>query len=288
MLDRRVVRVAILEDAEAEPLHRATFDLSLHERRVDRLAHVVALPEARHRDNSGLLVDLDLCCARGVGDGRVGRQIDLARLGLDDRGERLQLCAGPGEQLAIAPGRCRGHVGNADLLLRRTLRDHFTVDDLEVGRVDLELLAGDLEDLLTDVLGRLLDGLAGNERCARGERAGADGRRVGVRIVVGDPLVGHADRLRHDLRLDRLRAVADVGRSREHVDAAVRLDLDPRLRRVAVLVHPRRVLDCREAAAGLDCHGRLLAHVGSCVVGEMAEPLPGTDTQSACLGGRQA
>ena len=37
-------------------------------------------------------------------------------------------------------------------------------------------------------------------------------RRVGVRVVVRDPVVRDADRLGDDLRLDRLRAVADVGR----------------------------------------------------------------------------
>ena len=40
----------------------------------------------------------------------------------------------------------------------------------------------------------------------------------------------------------------------EHVDAPVRLDLDPRLRRVAVLVHPGRVLDRRDPAACVLCH----------------------------------
>ena len=175
-------------------------------------------------------------------------------LRLDDRRVRLQLGAGAGDQLAVAPRRSGGHVGHADLLLRCALRDHLTVDDLEVGRIDLELLAGDLEDLLAHVLGRLLDRLAGDERRPRGERAGADRRRVGVGVVVGDPLVRDADRLGDDLGLDRLRAVADVRGAGEHVDATVRLDLDPCLRRVAVLVHPRGVLDRREAAAGLDCH----------------------------------
>ncbi len=175
-------------------------------------------------------------------------------VGLDDRRERLQLGAGAGDQLAVGPGRRGGDVGHADLLLRRALRDHLAVDDLEVGRIDLELLAGDLEDLLPHALGGLLRRLARDERRARGERAGADRRRVGVRVVVRDPLVRHADRLGDDLRLDRLRAVADVRGAGEHVDPAVGLDLDPGLRRVAVLVHPRGVLDRREAAAGLDCH----------------------------------
>ena len=184
----------------------------------------------------------------------MGREIDLPGLGLDDRRVRLQLSAGAGDQLSVGPRRRGRDVGHADLLLRRALGEHLAVDDLEVGRIDLELLAGDLEDLLAHVDGGLLGSLARHERRPRGERAGADGRRVGIRVVVRDPLVGHADRLGHDLGLDRLRSVADVRRAGEDVDAAVRLHLDPRLRRVAVLVHPRRVLDRREAAAGLDCH----------------------------------
>src|SRR5439155_6641838 len=149
---------------------------------------------------------------------------------------------------------CGGHVRDGDLLLRRALRDDLAVDDLEIVGIDLELLARDLENSLSHLERGLLRGLARDERRARRERSGADGRRVGVRVVVGDPVVGDADRLGHDLRLDRLRAVADVGGAGEDVDAPVGLDLDPRLRRVAVLIHPRRVLDRRDAAALMDSH----------------------------------
>ena len=51
------------------------------------------------------------------------------------------------------------------------------------------------------------------------------GGRVGVRVVVRDPVVGDAERLGDDLRLDRLRAVADVRRAGEDVDAPIRLIL---------------------------------------------------------------
>ena len=182
------------------------------------------------------------------------RDVDPAGLGVHDRRERLELRARAGDQLAVGPGRRRRDVRHRDRALRRTLGHHLAVDDLEVGRVDLELLARDLEDLLARLLGCLLDRPSRDERRARRERARADGRRVGVRVVVGDPVERHADRLGDDLRLDRLRAVPDVGGTGEHVDAPVRLDLDPRLRRVAVLVHSRGVLDCRESAAGMDCH----------------------------------
>ena len=182
------------------------------------------------------------------------RQVNLPGLRLHDRRVRLQLRAGAGDQLTVGPG-CRGsHIRDADFLLRRALGQDLAVDDLEVGGVDLELLAGDLEDLRAHRESGLLRGLARDERGARRERPRADGRRVGVRVVVGDPLVRHADRLGDDLRLDRLRPVADVGCPGEDVDSPVRLDLDPGLRRIAVLVHPGRVLDRREPAALVDGH----------------------------------
>ena len=43
---------------------------------------------------------------------------------------------------------------------------HLAVDDLEIGRVDLHLLAGDLEDLLLHLERGLLGRLPGDERRA--------------------------------------------------------------------------------------------------------------------------
>src|SRR6188472_505959 len=249
-----VVRVAVLEHAEPEALDGTALYLALDERRVDRAADVVDLDQARHPDDAGLVVDLDLGRAGGVRDRGVGRAVDLPRLGVDDRREVLELRPGARDQLAVRPRRRGGDVGNGDLLLRRALGQHLAVHDLEVGGVDLELLARDVEDPLPDSLGRLLDRLARDERRTRRERPGADGRRVGVRVVVRDPVVRDADRLRDDLRLDRLRPVGDVGRAREDVDATVGLHLDPRLRRVAVLVHASRVLDRRDPAALVHSH----------------------------------
>ena len=250
----RIVRVALLEHREAEAHQGAALDLALDQRRVDRPPDVEALPQVVDADLAGLVVDLDLRRAGGVGDRGVRRAVDLAGLGLDDRRVRVQVCACPGDQLAVRPRRRCGDVWHADLLLRGALGDHLAVDDLEVVRRDLELLGRDLEQLLLGAQGRLLDRLAGDEGRARRERARADGRRVGVRVVVGDPLVGDAERLGDDLALDRLRPVADVGRAREDVDTPVGLDLDPRLRRVAVLVHPRRVLDRRDPSANMLRH----------------------------------
>src|SRR5205814_5831205 len=126
--------------------------------------------------------------------------------------------------------------------------DHLAVFDLEVARVDLELLRGDVDDPLPHPLGGEAHGVAADERPARGERPRADGGRVRVRVVHRDPVVRDAERVGHDLRVYRLRALADVDGAGEDVDAAVRLQLDPGLRRVAVLVHAGRILDRREAA----------------------------------------
>ena len=52
---------------------------------------------------------------------------------------------------------------------------HLAVGDLEVARVDLELLRRDLEHLLPRPLRRVAHGVAADERAARGERTGADG-----------------------------------------------------------------------------------------------------------------
>ncbi len=182
------------------------------------------------------------------------RGVDPAGLRLHDRRVRVQVGAGAGDQLAVHPGRRCGDVRDADLLLRRALGDHLAVDDVEVLRLDLELLRRDLEQLLARRQRGLLTALPATKVAREANVPGADRRRVRVRVVVRDPLVRDAERLGDDLALDRLRAVADVGGAGEDVDAAVRLDLDPRLRRVAVLVHAGRVLDRRDPAA------RVLGH----------------------------
>ena len=164
VIDRGVVRVAVLEHAEPEALHGAPLDLPLDEGGVDGEPDVVDLDEARHAHHAGLVVDLHLGRAGRVRDRGVGGKVDLAGLGVDDRRERLQLRARPGDQLAVRPRRRGGHVRDGDLLLRRALCQHLAVDDLEVGRVDLELLARDVEDPLANALGCLLDRLAGDER----------------------------------------------------------------------------------------------------------------------------
>src|SRR5262249_30355397 len=140
----RVVGVALLEHRQAEAHQGAALDLALDEGRVDRPPDVEALPQVLDPDLAGLVVDLDLRGAGRVGDRRVRGAVDLAGLRLDDRRVRVQVRAGAGDQLAVRPGRRRGDVGDADLLLRGALGDHLSVDDLEVVRRDLELLGGDL------------------------------------------------------------------------------------------------------------------------------------------------
>ena len=254
MLGVRVVRVAGLEHAEPESHHRPALDLPLNERRVDRAADVEALYEPEHGHLAGLVVHLDLRRTGRVRDRGVGREVDLPGPGVDDRRVGFELGAGAGDELAVPERRRARDVCDRHLLLRRALRDHVTVDDLEVGGVDLHLLGRHVEDLLPHLLGRLQHRVPGDERRARGEGSRAHGGRVGIRVVEGDPVERDADRLGDDLRLDRLRAVSDVGRPREDVHAPVGLDLDPGLRGIAVLVHPGRVLDCSRAAASVLGH----------------------------------
>src|SRR5205085_6520034 len=83
---------------------------------------------------------------------------------------------------------------------------------------------------------------------------GADRRGIGVRVVHRHPVVWHAERVGDDLRVNRLRSLADVDRSGEHVDSAVWLELDPGLGGIAVLVHPGWVLDCREPSSLVHGH----------------------------------
>src|SRR4029077_15823855 len=107
----------------------------------------------------------------------------------------------PADQLAVVVGRGAGDVGDADALLRRTLRRYLPVLDLEGARVDLELLGRDVEDALAHALGREAYGVAADECPTRREGARADGRGVGVRVVHRHPVVWDAERVGDDLRV---------------------------------------------------------------------------------------
>ena len=85
VLDRRVVRIAVLGQRQPEAHDRAALDLSLDERRVDRAADVVDLHHLLDDDFSGLVVDLDLGDARGVRDRRMRFDLDLAGRVVDCR-----------------------------------------------------------------------------------------------------------------------------------------------------------------------------------------------------------
>ena len=143
----------------------------------------------------------------------------------------------------------RGDLADRHLLVGRALHVDHAVLDVEVGGVDLHRLTGDLEHLLLGLLGGLEHREPADEGAARGERARAERRGVGVRDVHVDRLVGHAERVGHDLRVHGLGALAEVDGAGEDVDAPVGLDLDPGLRRVAALVHAGGVLDRGEAAS---------------------------------------
>src|SRR5207253_10092043 len=89
--------------------------------------------------------------AGSVRDRRVRLDLHLPG-GVVDVGERLQRGRGAADQLAVVVRRRAGDVRDADRLLRRALGRHLAVRDLEVARVDLELLRGDVEDPLAHTL----------------------------------------------------------------------------------------------------------------------------------------
>ena len=171
-------------------------------------------------------------------------RLDLHRaVVIVDVGVRLQRRTGARNQLTVVPCRGGGNFRNPDLPVRSSLGNDLAVDDVEIAWRDLELLRRNVEDAFTCLLGRETDGVAADERAARREAPGAHGGRVGVRVVVGDPLEGDAERVRDDLCVHGPRSLADVDRAGEDVDAAVGLELDPGLTWVAVLVHAGGVLD---------------------------------------------
>src|SRR5439155_11022553 len=169
-----------------------------------------------------LVVDLHFRHAGGVRDRRV--RLDLhGAVVVVDIGIRLQRRAGAGDQLAVVPCCGRGDFGDPDLSVGSSLGNDLTVHDVEIPGCDLELLRRNVEDAFTCLLGCEADGVAADERAARGEAPGAHGGRVRVRVVVGDPLEGDAERVRDDLRVHGPRSLADVDRAGEDVDAAVGL-----------------------------------------------------------------
>ncbi len=175
----------------------------------------------------------------GIADARVGVRHRI----------RLEVHAGARDQLTEAPGAGGRHLADRHPPVGRPLDVDHAVLDVEVCGVDLHRLAGDLEQLLLGLPGRLEHRQAADEGAARGERAGAERRGVGVRDVHVDRFVGHAERVGHDLRVHRLRSLPEVDRAGEHVYAPVGLDLHPGLRRIAPLVHAGGILDRGEPAS---------------------------------------
>ncbi len=173
----------------------------------------------------------------------MGVELDGAGLGIDG-GVRLERRARAGDQLAVGPRslplRRRRPRPSSPARRGRTPRRRRSRGRRRRPRATCEAMSSTRSRRL---LGRVADGVAADERAARGERARADGRRVGVRVVHRHPVVGHAERVGDDLGVHRPGALADVDRAGEDVDAPVRLELDPGLARVAVLVHAGGVLD---------------------------------------------
>ena len=95
--------------------------------------------------------------------------------------------------------------------IRGTFHADHSVLNLKVLGAYLHYLRCHLEDAGLDVGSRVADGVAGYERRTRGERPGANRRRVGAVVVPGNPVEGHADRFGDDLGLDRDCPIANLG-----------------------------------------------------------------------------
>ena len=213
-----------------------------------RRAGLIARPTSKHAYAS---TDLAVSSSTSTSHAQAAYEIvewgggrpPLSRV--DDRRVRLQLRSGAGDELAVAPGRGRGHVLTPIFSAARPSRSPRRRRSR--GRpVDLHSLPRSRGS--SPPGGRLLTAFPATNVA----------RDANVPVQTGDesvfdcrtcPVVGNADRLGDDLRLDRLRAVADVGRAAKTSMRPSGFTLIQRLRRVAVLVHAGGVLDRRDPVA---------------------------------------
>jgi hypothetical protein len=140
-------------------------------------------------------------------------------------------------------------LADVDLLLRRSLEaDEARAVGLQVLRVHLQLVGGDLEQDLPGLAGRHDHGVADAVGAAAGERPHAVGAGVGVGGVDDDVPDRDAERLRRALGDDGPQPLAEIHRGERDHEPAHGGGVDERLRRVAAEVHPGRVVDGRVSA----------------------------------------
>ena len=129
---------------------------------------------------------------------------------------------------------------------------------IEIGGVDLQLLGGGLHHDAARLLGRRHDGVADAMGAARGERAHAVRPGVGVRGVDIDVLDRHAERLGADLPRHGFHALAEIDRRQRYRELAAGVGMNQRLAGVAAEVHADGIVDRRDAASAMSCHGQRL------------------------------
>ena len=198
------IHVVVLEEDLAEPHVGAALDLPLDQHRRQRAAAIVRGPDVRHRDDPGLLVDLDFGDARGERVG--GRCADRAaaivaaeirRVVGTGRAERLEARLGDLERL-----RARDH-----LAAIVAIEDEATDELHALGR-DPPLRRDRRLHLVTELARRVDRRVADHEGDARAVGAEVDGTEIAVGRDDAHVLDAHPELFRDDVGRDGVAALA--------------------------------------------------------------------------------
>ena len=236
-----VVVEAFLVERRGDALCDAAVDLPVDDQRIDDGATVVDCDVPDKASVAGLRVDLDDGGVRAARPGEVGRVVDRRLLE-----PRLHPVGEVVRRPCLERGRLDPH-----RLLRISLHAELTRGELQVIRIDLELVGGDQACLLDHLLTRMPE-----RDAADGERAAA----VGVHAVLRNSGVSvqHLDLSRVDPE-----QVGDDLRPRRLVSLPVRRGACHDLHRAEWLEPNRGRLPaaCRVTNRGEDAGRRKTAHL---------------------------
>jgi hypothetical protein len=169
----RLVIDAVLIKRATEALHTAATDLLVSQLRINHASAVLHHPMLEKLHKAGVGIYLHMGAMHAIGeDVEIICQMEAPRVGERGLGAARQL-----SQLEVAD--------TSDLRKRQPLGatdapHHGTLDDVETGRIGLQQLAGQHEDLLAQVARRPADSLAADRNGARAERAATVGDCIGV------------------------------------------------------------------------------------------------------------
>ena len=230
----------------------AADDLLLDHARIEGAANLIGALERQHLDIARFGIDFDFSHRAGVRITGGRRHLPRFRLGI---GARLQEHAAARYGLAVLEMCRKRSVDDRDRFLRTALHmDIALAVGLEIGSIDLELLARHFEHDRLGFLGRYHDGVADAVGAARSEGAHAVRPGVGIGRIDDHVFGRHPDRLGADLRHDRLEPLTDIDARQCDDEASRRSGVDERLRWVAAEIHAGRIVDRRHAASALLHH----------------------------------